>query len=126
MIALSRLLVEPFYRLFFGRPIADALPLAQAGPPSAPSAPDPASRGDKSAESRRRGLVLVADGVGGFDLCGTGLRYVLAAEGVNYAIHVFPWGHGFMRWFADLTSVSNRDLKADLLAEQVRQFRAGQ
>ena len=54
------------------------------------------------------------------------LRYVLAAEGLPYAIHVFPWGHGFGRWFADLTSVTNRDLKAGLLADLVRRFRAGQ
>ncbi len=126
MIALSRLLVEPFYRLFFGRPIADALPHSHPGPRGEPTAPDPASSGNKASDGRRRGLVLVADGVGGFDLCGTALRYVLAAEDLNYAIHVFPWGHGFMRWFADLTSVSNRDLKAALLADQVRQFRARQ
>ncbi len=126
MIPLSRLLVEPFYRLFFGPPIADALPLVHDGPPGEPTAPDPASSGNETADSRRRGLVLVAGGVGGFDLCGTALRYVLAAEGLNYAIHVFPWGHGFMRWFADLTNVSNRDLKAALLADEVRQFRASQ
>jgi len=126
MIALSRLLVEPFYRLIFGRPIDDALPLLHDRPPGEPTAPDSASSGNEAADSRRRGLVLVAGGVGGFDLCGTALRYVLAGEGLNYAIHVFPWGHGFMRWFADLTNVSNRDLKAALLAGQVRQFRARQ
>ena len=126
MIAFSRVLVEPLYRLIFGQPIADALPLLHDRSPDAPTMPDPAGRGTRTADSRRRGLVLVADGVGGFDLCGTGLRYVLAAEGLNYAIHVFPWGHGFGRWYADLTSVSNRDLKAALLAESVRQFRARQ
>jgi len=126
MIALSRLLVEPFFRLFFGRPIPDALPLAHDRPPGEPTAPDSPVRGNEAADSRRQGLVLVADGVGGFDICGTALRYVLAAEGLNYAIHVFPWGHGFGRWFADLTNVSNRDLKAALLADQVRQFRASQ
>jgi alpha-beta hydrolase superfamily lysophospholipase len=67
--------------------------------------------------------VLVADGVGGLDLCGTALRYVLGAEGLPYAIRVFPWGHGFGRWLADLTDVSNRDLKAAMLADAVRRFR---
>jgi len=123
MIPLSRLLVEPFFRLFYGRPIADVLPLAHDGPLGESTAPDPATSGIEAADRRRCGLVLVADGIGGFDLCGTALRYVLAAEGLNYAIHVFPWGHGFGRWFADLTNVSNRDLKAALLADQVRQFR---
>lgn len=126
MIALTRILVEPLYRLIFGRPIDDALPFLHDGPPGEPTAPDAASSGNEAADSRRRGLVLVAGGVGGFDLCGTALRYVLAAEGLNYAIHVFPWGHGFGRWFADLTNVSNRDLKAALLADEVRQFRASQ
>ncbi len=124
MIALTRILVEPLYRLIFGQPIDDALPFLHDGPPGEPTAPDAASSGNEAADSRRRGLVLVAGGVGGFDLCGTALRYVLAAEGLNYAIHVFPWGHGFGRWFADLTNVSNRDLKAALLADEVRQFRA--
>jgi hypothetical protein len=124
MIALTRILVEPLYRLIFGQPIDDALPFLHDGPPGEPTAPDAAGSGSEAADSRRRGLVLVASGVGGFDLCGTALRYVMAAEGLNYAIHVFPWGHGFGRWFADLTDVSNRDLKAALLADEVRQFRA--
>jgi hypothetical protein len=64
----------------------------------------------------------VADGVGGLDLCGTALRYVVAGARLNYAIHVLPWGHGFGRWFADLTNVSNRDRHAALLAEAVQQF----
>ena len=68
----------------------------------------------------------MAGGVGGFDLSGTALRYVLAAEGLPYAIHVFPWGHGFGRWFADLTDVPNRDGKAAQLADAVRRFRARQ
>jgi hypothetical protein len=73
-----------------------------------------------------RGLVVVVGGVGGLDLCGISLRYVMAAEGLPYAIHVFPWGHGFGRWFSDLSSVTNRDLKAGQLADVVRRFRAGQ
>src|SRR5271157_2154484 len=126
MIALSRILIEPLYRLIFGQPIDDALPFLHDGTPGVPTAPDAADSGNEAADSRRRGLVLVAGGVGGFDLCGTALRYVLAVEGLNYAIHVFPWGHGFGRWFADLTNVSNRDLKAALLADEVRQFRTSQ
>lgn len=126
MISLSRFLVEPFYRLIFGRPIADALPPVHTGPPSESTVTVAARRSNKPAEGPRQGLVLVADGVGGLDLCGTALRYVLAAEGLNHAIHVLPWGHGFGRWFADLTNVANRDLKAALLAVAVRQFRTSQ
>ena len=70
--------------------------------------------------------MLVADGVGGLDLCGTALRYVMAAEGLPYAIRVLPWGHGFGRWYSDLTSVTNRDAQAALLADAVRRFTAAQ
>ncbi len=125
MISLSRLLVEPFYRLIYGRPIPDALPHVHQNSTGAPTTPTAAIQG-QVADSRRRGLVIVAGGVGGLDLCGTALRYVLAASGLNYAIHVLPWGHGFGRWLADLTNVANRDLKASLLADAVRQFRACQ
>ena len=64
--------------------------------------------------------------MGGFDLCGTALRYVLGAGGVPYAFHAFPWSHGLGRWFADLTDVTNRDGKAALLADAVRQYRTWQ
>jgi hypothetical protein len=71
-------------------------------------------------------LVLVADGVGGLDLCGTGLRYVIGAERLPYAVELFPWGHGFGRWYADLTDVVNRDQQARLVAETVQRYRADQ
>src|SRR5262249_11086602 len=84
-------LVEPFYRLFYG-------PL-----------PTPASESTPA-----RGLVLVADGVGGLDLCGIGLRYMLGMERLPYAVELFPWGHGLGRWLADLTDVANQDRQAEL------------
>jgi hypothetical protein len=120
MPVFSRLLVEPLYRYMYGRPLDDKLPFLNV------DIPGDTSDDDLERKDRPRGLVLVADGVGGLDLCGTALRYVLGAEGLRYAFHVFPWGHGFGRWFADLTSVSNRDAKAALLADAVRQFRARQ
>ncbi len=67
---------------------------------------------DLSAEHEGQGLVLVADGVGGLDLCGTALRYVMGSLGVKYTVRVVPWGHGFGRWHADLTNVQNRDTRA--------------
>ena len=120
MPVFSRFLVEPLYRFMYGRPLDDTPPFLNPGLPGGPTDDDP------QREDRPRGLVLVADGVGGLDLCGTALRYVLGAEGLHYAFHVFPWGHGFGRWLADLTNVSNRDAKAALLADAVRQFRARQ
>jgi hypothetical protein len=106
----TSLLVEPVYRLMYGAP-ADA--------------PDARSVHDRDGELRNpRGLVLVADGVGGFDLCGIGLRYVLGAERLPYAIHLVPWGHGVGRWYADLTNAANRDAKARLIADTVERYQA--
>ncbi len=96
-------LVEPLYRLFFGRP--------------------PDSGGDAT---RARGLVLIADGVGGLDMLGTGLRFVAGAERLPYTVGVVSWGHGFGRWFADLTDAANRDRQAGLVAEAVRSFQSAQ
>lgn len=70
------------------------------------------------------GLVLVADGVGGLDLCGTALRYVVGAEKLPLAVKVVPWGHGWGRWHRDLTNVANRDAQARRVAAEVSAFRA--
>jgi hypothetical protein len=67
-----------------------------------------------------RGLVIVADGVGGLDLCGIALRYALRAEKQPHAVEFVPWGHGRGRWLADLTNVANRDNHAQLVAQNVR------
>lgn len=97
---LSTFLIEPLYRLLYGRPARFA------------------------DETSRRGLILCVGGVGGFDLCGTGLRYVAAAERLPYRVELFRWSHGLGRWFADLTDTANCDRGARLLAEAVRRFRA--
>ncbi len=101
MAWLTSSVIEPFYRLLYGR-----LPAAQGEATPA------------------RGLVLVADGVGGLDLCGTGLRYMLGMARLPYTVELFPWGHGLGRWFADLTDVANQDRQAKLIAEAVRHFRS--
>jgi hypothetical protein len=66
------------------------------------------------------GLVLVADGVGGLDLCVTSLKHVLAGRGGSLVVRSHVWGHGFGRWHADLTDVANRDAQAHALALAVR------
>jgi hypothetical protein len=115
-----RFLVEPLYRLFYGQPIADSLPnwSEDAG----------TGEGDDASTTngRRRGLVLVASGVGGFDLCSTTLRFVVAASDLNYAVSNLAWGHGLGRWWRDLSDVPNRDAKAALLASTIRRFQAHQ
>jgi len=79
---------------------------------------------DLSSAQDGQGLVLVADGVGGLDLCGTGLRYVIGSLGLRFDVRVVPWGHGFGRWHADLTNVENRDRRAAEIADTVTAYRA--
>jgi hypothetical protein len=112
MAWLTSILLEPFYRKIWGQPLRGlAASELRAGD------------GDVS---RQAGLVIVADGVGGLDLCGTGLRYVSAADRLPYAIELFPWGHGFGRWIADLIDVANRDTQATSIAMLVRRFKTTQ
>ena len=70
------------------------------------------------------GLVLVADGVGGLDLCGTALRYVAGAEGLPLEVRTLQWGHGLGRWHADLTNVANHRTQAAAIAAEVEALRA--
>jgi pimeloyl-ACP methyl ester carboxylesterase len=79
--------------------------------------PDPPPEGSES------GLVLVADGVGGLDLCGTGLQHMVARAGLGHVVKVCPWGHGFGRWYRDLTNVENHAARSAALADEVRAFR---
>jgi len=65
---------------------------------------------------------MVADGVGGLDLCGTALRYVLGSLGSDLAVSTVPWGHGFGRWHADLTRIANRDAWAGAIAAAASLF----
>jgi hypothetical protein len=95
VLLLYTTLLKAFYRARFGAP------------------PDLSTGGEGG------GLVLVADGCGGLDLCGTGLRYVMGAMELPYLVKVVPWGHGFGRWHADLTNAANRDLRAREIADAV-------
>ena len=105
----TSLFLEPVYRMVFGAPLKDF--------------DFEASDGVESQDPQRTGLVLVADGVGGLELCGIALRYVLGAEQLPYSIQVLAWGHGFGRWHADLTDVGNRDAKAQSVAGTVRRYK---
>lgn len=69
------------------------------------------------------GLVVVADGVGGLDLCATGLCHVAARAGLPYAIQVVRWGHGPGRWYRDLTRTDRHAEQAAVIAGAVESFR---
>src|ERR1700761_1536142 len=70
------------------------------------------------------GLVLVADGVGGLDLCGTALKHVMASGGGRNVVRLHRWGHGLGRWHRDLTNVANRDAQAHAMATEALAWRA--
>ena len=76
-----------------------------------------------SVASHERGLVLVADGVGGLNLCGEGLRHVVPKAGLPHEVRVVPWGHGLFRWHADLTSVPNQVTHARWIRQTVLEHR---
>jgi pimeloyl-ACP methyl ester carboxylesterase len=82
--------------------------------------------GEPPAASGREGagLVVVADGVGGLDLCGTALRYVVPEAGLPHEVRIASWGHGFGRWHADLTRTENLLGKAAAVAVEAEAFRA--
>jgi hypothetical protein len=72
----------------------------------------------------RAGLVMVFDGVGGLDLLGTNLLYAAPAAGLPHEIRIVPWGHGFGRWFRDLTDVENHKARAAAIATDLQGYRA--
>jgi pimeloyl-ACP methyl ester carboxylesterase len=69
------------------------------------------------------GLVLVADGVGGLDLCGTALQHVMANGGAKAVVRLHRWGHGLGRWHRDLTNVANLGAKARAMAAEALAWR---
>ena len=79
---------------------------------------------DLSSERDDCALVLVADGVGGLDLCATGLRHVMGALRTRHIVRTVPWGHGFGQWHADLTNAANHETHARAIAREVETFRA--
>lgn len=72
----------------------------------------------------RDGLVLVADGIGGFDVCGRALSRRVKAAGLPYATWIVRWGHGFGRWYSDLTDADECEARAGDVAETIRLYRA--
>jgi pimeloyl-ACP methyl ester carboxylesterase len=68
--------------------------------------------------------VLVLGGVGGLGRCGANLRLAARAGRLPCAVESFAWGHGFGRWYADLTEVADSGRDAERVAEAIRRFRS--
>jgi hypothetical protein len=66
-----------------------------------------------------RALCVVADGVGGLDLCSTSLRHVARRTGTGLRVEGASWSHGWGRWFADLTDRSHASEWSARVAERV-------
>ncbi|OJW27862.1 MAG: hypothetical protein BGO49_00210 [Planctomycetales bacterium 71-10] len=69
------------------------------------------------------GLVLVADGIGGLDMCGRALARVVKASGLGYTTWTVRWCHGVGRWYSDLTNAADCEARAADVAETIRLFR---
>jgi pimeloyl-ACP methyl ester carboxylesterase len=74
-------------------------------------------------EGAEVGLVMMADGVGGLDLCGRSLSHMVARAGLPLRVQLFSWGHGFGRWYADLTDVVQHRDRARRLADEIGIYR---
>ena len=75
------------------------------------------------AEADAESLVLIADGVGGFDLTSFGLRHVVGQMGGPQLVRAVTWGHGWGRWHADLSNVANQRAGSKAVADAVLAWR---
>jgi pimeloyl-ACP methyl ester carboxylesterase len=71
-----------------------------------------------------KGLLLVLGGVGGLDLCGFNMSRVARAARLPHVVERFTWGHGFGRWYADLTDAASGGRAGERAAGAIHQFRA--
>ena len=78
---------------------------------------------ERPAGDHLSGLILICDGVGGLDLCGTALVHVAAQVGSSHEVRIVPWGHGFGHWHRDLTNTENHRHWAARIVEEIAAFR---
>jgi pimeloyl-ACP methyl ester carboxylesterase len=71
-----------------------------------------------------QGLVLVASGVGGFNMCGTSVSRAMRRTHAPCEVRLVLWSHGFGRWHADLTDASHLARHGRELARVVERYRA--
>lgn len=81
------------------------------------------STSNEAPSASEKGLVIVADGVGGFNVCGLALARVAREAGLPLDVRVVRWGHGVGRWYADLSRTANHELQAERVAKTIRLHR---
>lgn len=69
------------------------------------------------------GLLLVADGCGGIELCEQSVRQVMRERGGLTRVEIVRWAHGFGRWHADLTDVENHQAQSRQLVERIQRWK---
>ncbi len=74
-------------------------------------------------EEFARGTVIMADGIGGWDVGARWLGQVLRRSELPVTYHRFYWSHGRGRWLADLSRWSHVQQRAEELAERVEASR---
>jgi pimeloyl-ACP methyl ester carboxylesterase len=95
--------------------------------PSGPARPTRVALTFKApAPPARGGVVYVVDGVGGFNVFSTAVRWALPAAGVDCEVRGFAWSHGFGHLFKDLQDRRHLLLKAGELAAEIRRLKEAQ
>jgi hypothetical protein len=74
-------------------------------------------------DSHRRTQILIADGVGGLDLCTRGLQCAITWQELDAELEAIPWSHGKGRWLSDLTDTSNHAHWSLQIARRVQEYR---
>jgi pimeloyl-ACP methyl ester carboxylesterase len=92
--------------------LALSVPVLAGGPGIAPAQ----QRAD-------RGLVVVVDGVGGFNLLGNAAQWALPRAGVDLEVREFSWTHGKGQVLRDLQDYRYTQQKARELAEEIQSYR---
>src|SRR5262249_29072315 len=73
-----------------------------------------------------RGVVFVVEGVGGFNIFSTAVRWALPAAGITHEVREFTWSQGFGHVLKDLQDTRHLRRKAAELAAEIRRLKAEQ
>lgn len=76
----------------------------------------------QSVPPSRPGVVIVVEGIGGWNLMGPVAKIALRNAGLPHAIYEFRWAHGFGRFLKDLQDTRHLLAKAEELAAWIRQL----
>jgi pimeloyl-ACP methyl ester carboxylesterase len=70
-----------------------------------------------------RGVILVADGAGGFQATTEAIRQVVQQDGIPLAVEAVAWSHGYGRIFADQIDYPNARCEGMRLAGRIEEWK---